>query len=131
MTKLLKLLGYIWALPLSLIGIALFLVYKPKSVKWSDGALDCVIGVPNLIGGPWVGAQTHGWVIFYKDEYNATRKDLRIHERVHVRDALIGGIFFSLAYVAVFLYELVRLRDWRKAYRNNWFERRAYDAEKE
>lgn len=134
MTKVLRFLGYAWSLPNSLIGFVLMVTwYLPKSVRWKDGALEVVIRRKSLIGGEWVGAQTYGWVIFCKNEKQRDRPDLAVHERVHVRDAMVFGIFFLLMYGLCFLYEWRKLdfENWTEAYRSNWWEARAYAAEDE
>ena len=38
-----RILGYIWATPVSLIGIILAIVCRPKSLSWSEGALDITV----------------------------------------------------------------------------------------
>ena len=127
--KLLKLLGYVWALPNTLVGFLLLAtLYFPKSLRWQHGALEAIPWRAALIGGGWVGAQTYGWLIFAKNELNRDNVGLAAHERVHVRHALRGGVFFAILYVAFFLYWWgFGLRcSWRDAYRNNWFERVAY-----
>ena len=108
MTRVLRLLGYVWALLNTLIGALLVIYYGARVVSWSEGALEVVIKRPSLIGGPWVGAQTFGWLIFYRDEKAQSDRSLRVHERVHVRDALILGPLFLVAYAACFLYQWVR-----------------------
>lgn len=122
----LRLLGYLWALPHSLFGLLLLAYYWPRSVRWSEGALD-VITTRTLIGGRWVAGQTYGWVIFYREGPAARGVNMRAHEREHVRQALIGGPFYPLAYGLHFLWLwLVKRENWRDAYRANWFEVRAY-----
>jgi len=123
----LRALGYLWALPHSLVGILFLLYYRPESVKWRDGCLEGV-GVDNLLGGPWVGAQTYGWVVYYRDDMQFRRGDLRVHERVHVTQSLIGGVFFPLAYGLHFLWlwGFGLRQSWRDAYYKIYFESVAY-----
>lgn len=126
---LLALLLYTWALPNTLVGFVLLATwYFPKSVRWQHGALEAVPRRDTLIGGSWVGAQTFGWLIFAKNEGQRDRIGLAVHERVHVRHALKGGVFFALAYGSFFMYHwCFGLRmPWKEAYRRNWFERIAY-----
>jgi hypothetical protein len=122
---------YLWALPNTAIGLVLLCtLYFPERILWVDGALEVVPLRRRLIGGPWVGGQTFGWVIFYRDIWAQMDVELARHERVHVRDGLIGGPFFLVAYVALFAWEWgkrgFRPSRWQEAYRANWFERRAY-----
>ena len=120
-------LGYIWALPNTLIGLALLATwYFPRSVAWRDGCLE-VIPRRLLIGGPWVGAQTWGWVIFSRDTNQESRGDLMVHERVHVVQAFIGGPFFMLAYAVHFLYRRATM-EYHRAYRGIIFEVQAYQV---
>ena len=49
-------LGVLWSLPLTLVGVALALVYLPKSIRWRDGCIEVVQAW--IFGNP--GAQTWG-----------------------------------------------------------------------
>lgn len=125
-----RLLGYLFAVPNTMIGLALCRWYAPASWHWADGCLE-VVATRTLVGGRWVAAQTFGWFIVYRDVDAWTNASLRVHERVHVRHALWMGPLFLLAYVGHWLYLLARLRDWRKAYRQVWSERIAYRVQRE
>jgi hypothetical protein len=132
--------GYLWALPATLIGLALALPNGARRPRWSDGCLE--LEARRMIGRPL--AQTWGWLIFYtvsiddapaigfRDNYR-----LRAHERAHVVQGFVGGPLFLIAYAACFVWlYLARLddelewRDWRPAYRAIPFERWARAAEK-
>jgi hypothetical protein len=54
----------------------------------------------------------------------ATLDAAREHERVHVRQYEQWGPLFLPAYFASSLWQLAR---GRRCYRDNWFERQAYD----
>lgn len=124
-------LGYALALPHSLVGMLLALVYyRPAAIRWNEGCLE-VIATRTLIGGKWVGAQTHGWVIVYRDWDQARDRDLRVHERVHVVQALVLGPLFPLLYGLGWLMEYARERDWRAAYYECWAEKQAYRIQHE
>jgi len=121
--------GYLWALPMSLVGLLLGLtLYFPKRIRWRDGCLEIVPRRENLIGGPWVGGQTYGWVIFLRDERMLEHAELAVHERGHVVQALLLGPLFPVAYGILFAINYAHFRsDWRKAYRYIWFEVYCYD----
>ena len=123
--------GYLWALPHTLVGLVLMLWYRPESWHLRDGCLEA-ISSRDLIGGPWVGAQTHGWIVFYRDQDMYLRKSLRIHERCHVAQGLVGGPLYMLAYGIHFLWLWkVKGLEWKAAYRNIVFEAQAYRIEGE
>ncbi len=123
----LKILGYIWSAPHSIVGLLLALYYWPKAWRISEG---CIEAIPRntIIGGKGVGAQTHGCVIYYRDEKARSWKSLRVHERRHVLQGMIGGVFFVLAYVGTFLWFYLRAPDkgWYPAYMEIPFEKAAY-----
>lgn len=124
--------GYVWSLPNSLIGLVLLATwYWPRSIAWRDGCLE-VVTRRTLIGGPWVGAQTYGWVIFYRDSNMQSRGDLAVHERVHVAQAMVGGVFFLLAYGLHFLWLwAIGGVQWKEAYYRVWAEVQAYRIDDE
>lgn len=126
-----KTLGYILATPQSLIGGLLLFWYRPKNLRWRDGCLEG-ISRTTLIGGKWVGAQTHGWIIFFRDTESQERGDLSVHERVHVTQAFTWGPLYPIAYGLHWLWLfLFRKMDWKTAYRNIVFERTAYATQAE
>ena len=101
---LLRALGYLWALPHTLLGALLLLTwYLPKTLRWRDGALEVVVRRRYLIGGKWVGGQTWGWIIFFRDVDQQKRRGLQHHERVHVKQALIGGPYYAFAWLFWFV----------------------------
>lgn len=125
--------GYLWALPATLIGLGLCIVYRAHSFGWRDGVLTCIGGIKNgetrIWGKP--GAQTHGWMQVYADERQLARTDLRVHENVHVVQGFLGGPLFMLAYVVTFLWFFAwgGFRDWKAAYHRIFFERHAYGVQ--
>ena len=143
----LKILGWIWTLPHTLFGVLLLLtVYFPKSIRWSEGALDVVVrwhvipeGFDRTGDGDIddpedfrTGAQTHGFIIFYRDKHQRDRGDLREHERVHVLQCMIlGGVLYPLLYGLSFAINLARGQGTVVAYKNIWFERQAYRIQRE
>lgn len=126
MKRLLKKLGYVWALPHTAIGALLTLTwYFPRKIQWRDGCLE-VIPFKCLIGGEWVMAQTHGWIIFYRDEKALNNKKLRVHERVHVEQGMKGGIFYVLSYVGQWVFNSIKYGDTIRGYYEISFEKEAY-----
>jgi len=127
--------GYVMALPHTVIGLLLCLVYRAHSWRWSDGCIECIAG--DLIWGK-PGAQTHGWLIVYRDEKARQRADLRVHERCHVVQGMIGSVGYMAAYGIHFLWNYVRDHEypdmerqprWWRAYRGVWFEEQAYELQ--
>lgn len=128
-------LGYLWSSPMTLFGVVFALLYVPKTIRWSEGCLEIV---PLwILGNP--GAQTWGCIIFYCHENTRRDLDLRVHERVHVVQAFMGGVFFGLAYGINWLWLfLVRCPEyplgtprWFRAYMGIFFERVAYRRQAE
>ncbi len=121
---------YLWAFPTTLIGM----LFLPLALV-SGGRAQVVDGVLELHGG-WVelflrhftllkggaSAMTLGHVVLGRDEMllNLTRA----HERVHVRQCERWGPLFLPAYGVASLIALLR---GGSAYRDNAFEREAYD----
>jgi hypothetical protein len=122
---------YLWTFPTTFFG----LVFLPLALL-SGGKANVVGGVLELHGGlvRWflqhctllpggASAMTLGHVVLGQSELllNATRD----HERVHVRQAERWGPFFLPAYLIASIVALLRGGN---AYRDNAFEREAYDA---
>ena len=126
-----RILGYIWSLPNTLIGLLLAVAYWPTGFRVVDGCLE-LRASRAMIGRP--AGQTWGCVIWYDKltwgMESLGRRAIRHHEQVHVRQGMIGGVFFMLAYAAHFLYLWGRHGfGWYSAYRAIYFERVAYDAQ--
>lgn len=122
-------LGFVWSLPHTLLGVLLILVYFPREIRWSQGCLEVI---PRwIIGSP--GAQTHGVVIFYRDRRTRAWVPLRVHERVHVVQGMIFGIFYIISYSLFFLLKWVSqgFRHWAVAYMWIPWEKQAYRIQKE
>ena len=126
--KLLLPLGYLWALPNTLLGLALAAVYA-SGLRWVGGCIEA--SCAEVPGGQWVGAQTHGWLILMRRDMMLDHlKRLRVHEHVHVTHQMILGILFYPAYGAHYAWNRIVLKmDHMTAYRNVWSERLAYKAE--
>ncbi len=126
-------LRYIWAFPTSALGLG-FLIPTLASgggVQWVDGVMEIYGGLTALFlrhctllpGG--ASAMTLGHVVLGRDQQclQATRS----HERVHVRQTERWGPLFVPAYLLGSVYAALR---GRHAYRDNPFEREAYDSGK-
>lgn len=126
--------GYLLALAHTVVGLALALVYRSHSWRWSDGCMEALAGrLPDgrtrIWGRP--SAQTHGWLILYADARVRESPRLRAHERVHVVQGFVGGPLFPIAYGLSFLvlFAADRFRSWRNAYLAIPFERHARAVE--
>lgn len=126
-----KSIGYLLALPMTIVGMIFAICYQPKGWRWSQGCLECY-GTKWMIGDP--DAQTWGFLICYRDLHHANAADLRVHERCHVRQGMRGSVLFALAYGLQFLFYLAFPRKdtaqytprWFRAYMSISFERTAY-----
>jgi len=123
------LLSYAWASPNSLIGLviggAMILLGARAGriagvLEVAGGLVGTLLG-PSRIALPW-RAMTLGHVILGIDE--AALEQSRAHEHVHVRQYEQWGPFFLPAYVVSSLWQLAC---GRRCYRDNWFERQAYE----
>jgi hypothetical protein len=121
--------SYAWASPNTAIGLALGLVAlvfraqvqsRQGSLEFFGGRLGTLFAAPRL-ACPF-RAVTLGHVILATD--SATLDCARAHEHVHVRQYELWGPLFLPAYAASSLWQLAC---GRRCYRDNWFERQAYD----
>jgi hypothetical protein len=124
-----RLLGYAWASPNTAVGIFLgglgMLLgagarIVEGAIEFSGGRLGALLA-SSAIGCPF-RAVTLGHVILGTDA--ATLDCARSHEQVHVRQYERWGPFFLPAYL---LSSLWQLACGRRCYRDNWFERQAYE----
>lgn len=121
--------AYAWASPNSALGLTLGLLMsllgaRSRSMRgvleFSGGALGAAIAKP-AVRIPF-RAITFGHVILGADA--ATLEAARDHEHVHVRQYEAWGPAFIPAYLASSLWQIAC---GRRCYRDNWFERQAYD----
>jgi hypothetical protein len=125
LTRSLRLLGYVWALPNTLLG----LLMVPLALM-AGGRTRRASGVLEVQGGgaAWLlrhaiplrggaAALTLGHVVVGRDDADLERT--RSHERVHVRQCERWGPFFIPAYLVAGLLAVLR---GGHAYRDNWFE---------
>jgi hypothetical protein len=121
--------SYAWTSPNTAFGMMLGLLallfgarLRPRHgvLEFSGGGLGA------LFAAPWLACPFHaitlGHVILATDD--AALECARAHEQVHVRQYEQWGPFFLPAYAASSLWQLAC---GRRCYRDNWFERQAYD----
>ena len=126
-----RMLRYLWALPTTLIG----LLFLPLALI-SGGGYQVIDGVIEIHGGlvelflrrctllkGGASAMTLGHVVIGRDLL--LLELTRPHERVHVRQCERWGIFFLPAYGIASIIAFLR---GGSMYRDNAFEREAYDA---
>jgi hypothetical protein len=124
---------YVWALPTTLVGLALLVptILTGGRARWVDGVLEIYGGFTSLLlrratllkGG--ASAMTLGHVVLGRDKL--CLDTTRAHERVHVRQCERWGPLFLPAYLLSSV--VVALRGGR-AYLDNPFEREAYASDK-
>ncbi|HXD40768.1 MAG TPA: signal peptide prediction [Ramlibacter sp.] len=125
-----RLFAYAWAAPWSALGLAFGMVawLLGARAQIHDGALEFGGGrvgavLSGLPGGLGFSAITFVHVILGLD--HATLAQCRAHEQAHVRQYERWGPFFIPAYLLSSLAQLVR---GRRPYRDNFFEREAYEC---
>jgi len=126
---LLRFAGILWASPYSLIGLLFGLIglatggrarIRGRVVEFYGGALKWLVS--RLPGGSFALAITFGHTIL--GQTDAGLDIAREHEMVHVRQYERWGPLFGPAYLLCSLVLWLRGKD---AYRDNPFERQAYD----
>lgn len=128
MKGLLTAIGYITALPHTIIGFLMCLYYRPHSWKFSHGCIESIVPENRLIGNP--GAQTWGYLIFYRDERARNWNPLRVHERVHVKQAFCLSVIYPILWLLHFCVLFIIIRDWKAAYYKIYFEKKAYEIQR-
>ena len=127
--RLLRLLGFVWASPWTMVGLAVGLLglatggrarRRGRVVEFYGGAVTWMLR--NLTQGEFTLAMTLGHTIL--GQTDAALDISREHEMVHVRQYERWGPFFIPAYLGC---SLVLFVAGRRAYRDNPFEREAYD----
>lgn len=120
---------YLWASPATALGVPLAaLALRGGRVRVVDGVLEA--------HGPWlrwllssclplrgVTAMTLGHIVIGRDQ--SALDDTRAHERVHVRQYERWGALFLPAYLIASMWAMGTGRHY---YRDNVFEREAYDT---
>jgi glutathione S-transferase len=130
MRKVLWLVGYLWAFPVTVLGLLPALLFARLESVDAEYILHFVVqpGTPLA----WyvrrfnIAAFTLGAVVTYAREEGPRQVRLVRHERAHVMQTLALGPLFLPLYVLASLWELVR---GNHPYLDNWFEVRARAAE--
>ncbi len=130
MRKVLWLVGYLWAFPVTALGLLFSLLFARLESVDAEYILHFVVqpGTPLA----WyvrrfnIAAFTLGAVVTYAREEGPRQVRLVRHERAHVMQTLALGPLFLPLYVLASLWELVR---GNHPYLDNWFEVRARAAE--
>jgi hypothetical protein len=124
----LYILGFIWALPLTLVELIVLPFYGPVAFRWRDGVL--LVQVKRLIGFKTTAGQSFGAIIFFKQKHTpdlaTVRERLFVHERMHVMQTFVLGILFAPAYGIACLVAKLQGKRW---YQDNYFEVQARAAE--
>jgi hypothetical protein len=130
MRKVLWFAGYVWALPVTILGLMLAMLFARLESVDEEGILHFVVQP----GGPlaWymrrfhIAAFTIGAAVTYSSADGPRQIRLMRHERAHVLPTLVLGPLFLPLYVLASLWQLSR---GGHPYRDNWFEVRARAAE--
>ncbi len=111
--------GWLWALPMTLLGVLRLVVYWPMAIRWVDGVIE--VDCKRLIPG-WATGQTIGMLTCYAPGLLTAPSPgrLRRHEHRHA-----WGQFAVYGPLMLFLYPLALLSvavqggNW---YRDSYFE---------
>ncbi|HZH17539.1 MAG TPA: hypothetical protein VE057_24510 [Archangium sp.] len=130
MRKVLWFAGYVWALPVTILGLMLAMLFARLESVDEEGILHFVVQP----GGPlaWymrrfnIAAFTIGAVVTYSSADGPRLIRLMRHERAHVMQTLVLGPLFLPLYTLASLWQLTR---GGHPYRDNWFEVQARAAE--
>jgi hypothetical protein len=120
-----------------LASLLLAMPYGVRAWRWRAGCLELVAKRRNdqtrIWGRP--AAQSLGCqVIWYASERHWDDPGLRVHERCHAIQGILGlGLPFGAAYGLHFLWEWARIGfgPWHSAYMRIWAERQAYRIQDE
>jgi hypothetical protein len=130
MRKVLWLAGYVWAFPVTMVGLLLALPFAQLDSVDEEGILHFVVQPDTPLG--WCMRHFHfsafalGAAVAYAGADGPRQIRLMRHERAHVVQTLFLGPLFLPLYGLAALWELAHGRD---PYRDNWFEVRARAAE--
>jgi hypothetical protein len=132
MRKALWLLGHLWALPMTGLGLLLAVPLARLDSMDEEGILHFVVRTGGPLG--WyvrrfhIAAFTLGAVVTYASAAGPRQAPLVRHERAHVVQTFLLGPLFLPAYGLASLWQWVR---GRHVYHDNWFEVQACAAEAE
>lgn len=113
MEKIWKLLGYIWALPLTLVGLTYTLIFTALGwYTWNgicDDALMWVVNqqeMPTWLYQRWLHWSGHslGNVVVLKHGIDTNRgKIVLVHEIEHIHQSMRLGVFYPIAYAIIYV----------------------------
>lgn len=128
MKRVLWLLGYLWMAPLALAGFFVLFAFELRGVvEWSrfEGPVYLVrVGgrfAAWLASRGWYGHTVGPFVFLWVD---ADQQEIA-HEKRHVRQQMVLGVFHVLIYAASYLWGLLRYRNAHDAYHHCVLERDA------
>lgn len=109
---LLKILGHLWALPLTVFALLATLTrYFPRRIRWRLGGIEVIPRwglIPKGLkrdGKDFrTGGQTFGLFRFYREEKNWEDIPLVYHEKTHQKQQMIWGILYLFIYGGFFLW---------------------------
>jgi len=121
-----------------LASLLLMIPYGVERMRWKAGCLEIIAkrngdGETRIWGKPW-GQSLGCPVIWYASERAWDDPGLRVHERCHTIQGILGlGLLFGVAYGIHFLWEwaLIKFGPWHSAYMRIWAERQAYRIQDE
>lgn len=122
---------YLWAAPISLLGLALGILSLPGgcTLRVKEGVLECAGGrilsalLSALGRNMQIQAITLGHVVLARN--NETMQALRFHERIHVKQYERWGLLFLPLYFGSSLLALIVGKD---PYFDNHFEKAAFEG---
>lgn len=120
-------LSYLWALPVTLLGLLHVVICGGKFLRIDPGGILIFSGERGLLKKLFfrkfpVAAYTWGTVQVYRTGIYSLKKLLLAHEGIHTQQVRFWGPVFPILYLLSSLWEFLRGRNW---YRDNYFERQA------
>lgn len=113
MEKMLKCLGYAWALPVTLVGLIYVLLFNALGwYKWVGVVNDALVWMvladksPKWLMKQWTkwGGHTIGQVVVMKHALDSDKgRTLIVHEMEHVKQCMRLGVFQPLMYGLIYL----------------------------
>lgn len=132
---LVRILGHIWALPMSLFAIlALLTRYFPRKIRWNRGSFEIITRwglVPKGMQKFTTRGQGFGLFRFYLNEAAWDNGGLREHEGTHQAQQRKWGILYPFVYGGFFFYYMSQGFIPVAAYYLIPFEKEAYRIQRE
>lgn len=112
--KAIYVIGFIWALPATIIGFFLQFLYGIQGRRTFNDQGVLEVRVKRIIP-KFAAAQTWGIIVFSRIPF----KYVRTHEYAHVRQWMVWGPFFLIAYPLASVWARIKHGEW---YEHNYFE---------